>query len=163
MTGLQIVAENGVADSTTDDLAEGQNNLYFTDSRAVSAISGSTIAPAAVEINNYRKEEATQQYVGNASQVAVHSFNYPYESAKYLVRVVGWDGGVKHSQVSEILVTTDGNNNVAITEYGVIHTSTNPLASFSAETNGSQVTLLGTTAVNGCEIIAAATMLSWAD
>jgi hypothetical protein len=31
---LTITAENGVADSTTDDLEEGSTNVYFTDSRA---------------------------------------------------------------------------------------------------------------------------------
>jgi hypothetical protein len=35
---LTFVAENGVADSTTDDLAEGTTSLYFTDERAQDAI-----------------------------------------------------------------------------------------------------------------------------
>ena len=36
-TGLTITAENGVADSTTDDLDEGTTNKYFTDERALTA------------------------------------------------------------------------------------------------------------------------------
>ena len=40
--GLTITAENGVADSTTDDLDEGSTNLYFTNTRARQAISGGT-------------------------------------------------------------------------------------------------------------------------
>jgi hypothetical protein len=36
--GLTITAENGVADSDTDDLAEGTNHLYFTAERAQDAI-----------------------------------------------------------------------------------------------------------------------------
>jgi Flp pilus assembly protein TadG len=40
-TGLyNFVAENGVADSTTDDLVEGTNNLYFTAQRAIDAVGG---------------------------------------------------------------------------------------------------------------------------
>jgi hypothetical protein len=35
--GLTITAENGVDDSTTDDLTEGTTNLYFTDQRALDA------------------------------------------------------------------------------------------------------------------------------
>ena len=35
---LTITAENGVADSTTDDLSEGSTNKYFTDERAQDAI-----------------------------------------------------------------------------------------------------------------------------
>lgn len=40
--GLTITAENGVADSTTNDLAEGNANLYFTNTRARQAVSGGT-------------------------------------------------------------------------------------------------------------------------
>ena len=163
---LVFVAENGVADSTTDDLVEGENNLYFTGGRVLDAIEGADLLPATVSINTFRKEEATQQLVASASTVDVHTFSYPYESAKYLVRVVGWVGGVKHSQMSEILVTIDGNKNIAITEYGTICTDANPLATFSARAwTGSSdfTTLTATTAVAGCEVIAAATLLSWAD
>jgi len=39
---LHITAENGVADSTTDDLDEGTTNKYFTDARARQAISEGT-------------------------------------------------------------------------------------------------------------------------
>lgn len=163
ISGFHIAAENGVADSTTDDLTEGENNLYFTSQRVYDAIDNSDITPASVSVNYYRKEEATQQYVNTPSTVNVHSFSYPYESAKYLVRVVGTVDGVKHSQLTEILLTTDGNNNIAITEYGTICTATGNLASFSASYSGGAFNLTGTTVVNGCEIIAAATMLSWAD
>ncbi len=38
---LDFVAENGVADSTTNDLVEGENNLYFTDERAQDAVGNS--------------------------------------------------------------------------------------------------------------------------
>jgi hypothetical protein len=162
---ITITAENGVADSTTDDLTEGSTNLYFTDQKALDAIDGQTITPLAVEINTYRKEEAAQQYVANASTVNIHSLPAGFESAKYLVRAVAVVNGTKHSQLTEILLTTDGMNNIAITEYGSICTDANNLASFSADMVGlpAQPTLTATTAVAGCEIIAAATMLSWAD
>ena len=39
--GLVITAENGVSDSTTDNLTEGTNNKYFTDERAQDAIGNS--------------------------------------------------------------------------------------------------------------------------
>lgn len=164
--GLTITAENGVADSTTDDLQEGQNNLYFTQDRVLQAIGNQPITPQSVTIDTFRKEEATQQYLNTASTTDVHSMGYPYESAKYLVRVVGWVNGTKHSQVSEILMTVDGNDNIAITEYGTICTDVNPLATFSArldQSGSTKYVLTATTTVNNCEIIAAATMLSWAD
>jgi hypothetical protein len=40
--GLTITAENGVADSNTDQLSEGSTNLYFTNTRARQAVSGGT-------------------------------------------------------------------------------------------------------------------------
>jgi hypothetical protein len=39
--GLTISAENGVADSTTDNLSEGTNNLYFNTERAQDAVGNS--------------------------------------------------------------------------------------------------------------------------
>jgi hypothetical protein len=39
--GLVITAENGVSDSTTDNLTEGSNNLYFNTERAQDAIGNS--------------------------------------------------------------------------------------------------------------------------
>lgn len=44
-SGLTITAENGVADSTTDDLDEGTTNKYYTDARARDAISAEPNGP----------------------------------------------------------------------------------------------------------------------
>lgn len=41
---VNFVAENGVADSTTDDLTEGSTNLYFTDERAQDALAAAIAA-----------------------------------------------------------------------------------------------------------------------
>jgi hypothetical protein len=43
-SGLTITAENGVADSDTDDLDEGSNNKYFTDQRAVDAVEAAAVS-----------------------------------------------------------------------------------------------------------------------
>lgn len=145
----------------TDDVAEG-SNLYFTDQRAVDAITNANIYPTMVDINDYRREEATQQYVGTASTVTAHSFTGNW-SVKYLARIVGTVSGTLHSQVTEILVTVDGAHNVAVTEYGSIYTSEEPLATFTADYDGSATRLRATTANNGMEVVVAATMLSWAD
>ena len=44
ISGLTITAENGVADSNTDNLSEGSNNLYFTNERAQDAIANAIAA-----------------------------------------------------------------------------------------------------------------------
>jgi hypothetical protein len=160
--GLTITAENGVADSDTDDLTEGSTNLYFTDARAQDAVDGTTRSFTSINLNTYRTEEATQQYVAAASTVTAHTFT-GNKSVKYLVRVVGDDAGVTHSQVTELLVTVDGNNNIAVTEYGTIYTSTNPLATATADYSAGDFRLRVTTAIAGAEVIAAATIMSWAD
>jgi len=163
--GLTITAENGVADSTTDDLAEGEDNLYFTNTRVIDAIDNADITPNTVQIDTFRKEEATQTYFSSASTATVHSFGYPFGSVKYIVRVVGNVSGTTHSQVTEILATVDGNNNVAVTEFGSIHTTEPALASFTVDYDGgtSQFRLRATTVNAGSEVIVAATLLSWND
>ena len=164
-SGLTITAENGVADSTTDDLIEGEENLYFTNTRVIDAVDNADITPNTVQIDTFRKEEATQTYFSTASTATVHSFGYPFGSVKYIVRVVGNVSGTLHSQVTEILATVDGNNNVAVTEFGSIHTTEPALASFDVDYDGatSQFRLRATTVNSGSEVIVAATLLSWAD
>ena len=160
--GLTLTAENGVADSDTDDLTEGSTHLYFTDARAQSAVDGTTRSFTAININDYRKEEATQQYVASASTVTAHTFT-GNRSVKYLVRTVGEVSGTLHSQITELLVTVDANNNVAVTEYGTIHTSENALATATVDYSGGEFRLRVTTLIAGAEVVAAATVMSWAD
>jgi len=163
--GLNIVAENGVADSTTDELDEGTTNLYFQDSRVIDAIDGSTIAPEVIDITWVRREEATWTNVATASQVVCHQAGSGEGSMKYLVRVTAEVGGTRHSHVTEILATVDGGNNVAVVEYGTIYTSVNPLATATVLWNGltNCYELNVTTANNNSEVMVAATMLAYQD
>jgi hypothetical protein len=51
--GLTITAENGVADSDTDDLTEGTTNLYFTNQRALDATASAyDVAGAAATVQD---------------------------------------------------------------------------------------------------------------
>jgi hypothetical protein len=61
--GLTITAENGVADSDTDDLAEGTTNLYFTDQRAINAVGGS--ATSANDPNTVVKRDEFGNFAAN--------------------------------------------------------------------------------------------------
>jgi hypothetical protein len=86
-SGLTITAENGVADSTTDDLAEGTTNLYFTDQRAIDAVGGSATRDntpntvvkrdgfgnfAAGQIDAETKITSPDYRVGNAGKIDVN-------------------------------------------------------------------------------------------
>jgi hypothetical protein len=72
-------------------------------------------------------------------------------------------GGTLHSQITELLVTVDGNNNIAVTEYGTVYTSENPLSTATMDYSTGDYRLRVTTAVAGAEVVAAATIMSWAD
>jgi hypothetical protein len=159
--GLTITAENGVADSDTDDLVEGSTNLYFTNSRAVGAINDANIQPQSIDITWVRREEATWTGVPTASKTTVHSFGTNEGSVKYLVRVISGP----NSHVTEVLATTDSNNNVAVVEYGTIYTSLDPLATVTVEWNAgtSEYDLNVTTAQNSSEVLVAATLLAYND
>ena len=61
---IDFVAENGVADSTTDDLVEGVTNLYFTDQRAVDAVINGAVNTDNIE------EGSTNLYFTDARAIA---------------------------------------------------------------------------------------------
>lgn len=161
-SGLTITAENGVADSTTDDLVEGSTNKYFADQLALDAMSNATsVEVQKLDISWVRREEAAYASVATASTATVHSFGTNEGSVKYLVRVYNNN----KSHVTEVLATTDSDNNVAVVEYGTIYTSENPLATVTVVWNASssQYDLNVTTANNNSEVLVAATLLAYND
>ena len=118
--GLTITAENGVADSTTDDLTEGSSNLYFTDARAVEALEAVVPNFDQVDVNSVATQVAATVTASTAGIQNAYSFSTAdYRSAKFLVQVK--DG--THSDVSEVLITTDSSDNIAITEYAIVGTN----------------------------------------
>jgi hypothetical protein len=134
---LVITAENGVADSDTDDLTEGTTNLYFTDQRAIDALQDTTPNFTEVDINSLAKQiAATVSAPTGGSQVTAYSFNSSdYRSAEFLVKTVSGD----HSEISKVLLTLDINNNISITEYGTIGTN-GSLMTVTADTQAGAIT-----------------------
>lgn len=152
---LEIEAENGVADSTTDDLTEGEANLYFTNARAVSALEAVVPNFTEIDINDVATQVAASSS-GDASQ-AVVAYQFPtadYRSAKFLVKVAY----STHTEVSEVLLTLDTADNIAITEYAVV--GTNGVASaITADVSGGNVRLIVTPANNASTIKVMGTLL----
>ena len=157
----QTNAQNYADALTTDDVAEGSTNLYFSNALAVSALEAVTPNFQSVDITWVRREEATWTDANTAGTFTAHTFGTSEGSVKYLVRV--FNNG--ESQVSEVLVTTDSSNNIAVTEYAIIYTSENPLATISADWNAgsSEYRLRITTANNNSEILVAATLVAYND
>ena len=120
---LYVTAENGVADSTTDDLDEGTTNLYFTDQRAVDALEAVVPNFTSVEINSVSKQVAATTAVATAdTATTVFTFDsIEYRSGKFLVKGAFGD----HTEISEVLLTLDELDNIAITEYAIVGTNGN--------------------------------------
>ena len=69
---VSFVAENGVADSTTDDLTEGSTNLYFTDARAQAAVAADiTAAIDAVDTDDIEEGVTNLYFTDARAQSAV--------------------------------------------------------------------------------------------
>ena len=152
--GLVISAENGVADSTTSDLAEG-TRLYFTDARAVSALEAVTPDFAEVELNSVAKQVAATLEAATAGVQTAHAFaKADYRSAEYLVKVAYGT----HTEISKVLLTLDTSDNIAITEYAIVGTN-GSASSISAGVSGANVQLLVTTANNNSTVTVMGTLL----
>ena len=156
-SGLTITAENGVADSNTDQLTEGSTNKYFTDARARTAVDGTDRSFTSVAINSVAKQVAATLAVPTASAQTAHSFaKASYRSAEYLVKVAYGD----HTEISKVLITLDVNDNVAITEYGIVSTTSGSASTISADVSGADVRLRVTTANNTSTITVVGTLLA---
>jgi hypothetical protein len=131
---LYVTAENGVADATTDDLDEGTTNLYFTDQRAVDAIEAVVPDFTEIEINSVSKQIAATVNVANAeTPTVVYSFDTTeYRSAKFIVKAASGS----HTEISEVLITLDTSDNVAITEYAIVSTNGNLIDVTAVEATG---------------------------
>jgi hypothetical protein len=155
-SGLTITAENGVAGSTTTDLSEG-TNLYFTDARARTAVDGTDRSFTSVAINSVAKQVAATLSAPTAGVQTAHSFaKATYRSAEYLVKVAYGD----HTEISKVLLTLDANDNVAITEYGIVSTTTGSASTISADVSGTDVRLRVTTANNTSTVTVVGTLLA---
>ncbi len=155
--GLTITAENGVADSTTDDLDEGTTNKYFTDVRAVDALEAVVPNFTAVELNSVAKQvAATVSAPTAASQVTAYSFaKADYRSAEFLVKVAYG----AHTEISKVLITLDTSDNIAITEYGTIGTNGSAMT-VTADVSGADVRLRVTPANNSSTVTVIGTLLA---
>jgi hypothetical protein len=153
--GLTITAENGVADSDTDDLTEGTTNLYFTAQRAVDALEAVVPNFTAVEVNSVAKQVAATVSCPVAGINQAYGFDpEAYRSAEFLVKVAYGS----HTEISKVLLTLDSSDNIAITEYGIVGTN-GSASSISADISGGNVRLLATTVNNNSTVTVMGTLL----
>ena len=155
--GLTITAENGVADSNTDQLAEGTTNKYFTAQRAVDALEAVVPNFTAVEVNSVAKQiAATVSAPTGGSQVTAYSFaKADYRSAEFLVKTAYG----AHTEISKVLLTLDTSDNIAITEYGIIGTNGSSMT-VTADVDGANVRLRVTPTNNSSTVTVVGTLLA---
>jgi hypothetical protein len=121
----------------TDDVSEG-TNLYFTDARAVDALEAVVPNFTEVDINSVATQVAATGSATGSTENTVYSFaKADYRSAKFLVKVAY----STHTEISEVLLTLDTSDNIAITEYAIVGTN-GSLSTVSAEVSGANINLL---------------------
>ena len=157
-----FVAENGVADSTTADLAEDPDGSgtsgtwYFTDARAVSALQAVTPNFTEVELNSVAKQVAATLSAPTAGVQSAYLWDSAeYRSAEFLVKVAYGS----HTEVSKVILTLDTTNNIAITEYAIVGTN-GSASSISANMSGTDVVLQVTTVNNNSTVTVVGTLLA---
>jgi len=130
---VDFVAENGVADSTTDDLQEGSTNVYFTDERAQDAV--------AQALANGTHTNITVDYNDNNNAISLTgAVTYTDTDARNALS--GGTGITYNSTTGEIAVTAD-----TYDAFGAASTVAGDLTTHISDTSTHGVTgdIVGTT------------------
>jgi hypothetical protein len=102
--------------------SEGTTILYVQDYVETAIETGdATATPTylAIDYNSVATQVAATTTVAGAGQVIAYAFSDAFRSAKFIVKVANGT----HTEVSEVLLTLDTSDNVAITEYAVVGTN----------------------------------------
>ena len=130
-------AQSAVDALDTDDVEEGSTNLYFTNTRAVDALEAVVPNFTAVEVNSLAKQvAATSSSLGSVVATAFSFAKADYKTAKFIVKI---DNGTEN-EVTEVLLTLDSADNIAITEYAIVSTN-GPRGEITADISGANVRL----------------------
>jgi hypothetical protein len=135
--GNLLTLSTDFAEFSTTDIVEG-TKLFFTDARAVTALEAVVPNFEEVRIDSLAKQVAAQVSAPTAATtVTAYAFaKASFRSAKFLVKVAY----STHTEISEVLLTLDTSDNIAITEYAVVGTNGSSSA-ISADIDGTDVRL----------------------
>ena len=149
---------DGFLNSTEGE--EGTTILYVQDyvSNAI-AIGDATATPTylAIDYNSVAKQVAAQDSTaGSGGPEVVYEFaKADYRSAKFIVKLARGS----HTQVSEVLLTLDTSDNVAITEYAIVGTN-GSLGDVGAFISGANVSLTVDSGINVTDVTIIGTLLA---
>jgi hypothetical protein len=138
-------AQTAAATDATTKANAAKAAAEATAAAANAAQQAGTTAFTALNISDVSMQTAAQSMPTSGSSAIIGFDSAVYRTAKATVKVRNAD----HTQVSELLITLDTSNNVAITEYGIV-TSNGSLADVSAEYKSSTgFTNIWVTPLNG--------------
>jgi chemotaxis protein histidine kinase CheA len=116
----QAAAEATAAGDATTKANAAQAAAEATAQAALDDVLDSTTPFTDLSINSVAKQVAARVTSLGSVPVTAYQFNKTnFKSGKFLIKI---DNGT-HNEISEILVTLDSSNNVAITEYAIVGTN----------------------------------------
>ena len=153
----QSAAEATAAADATSKANAAQSAAESTAATANTAQQNGTTSFTAINYNSVAKQVAatTGNIVTAAETTAISWTAVDYRSAKFVVKV---KNGV-HTQVSDLVVTLDTANNVAVSEYGITYSNGTELAAVSADYSGSDVRIRVTPANANTEVVVVGTLI----
>ena len=161
--GSAATAQSNAETFATNAANAAQSAAEATAQAALDNVLDGSTQFTAVNIAGYTRQVGQWTNAGTAgAQVTAYSYSTGWGSAEFLVRVMSNAAGHQHSQLSKVLVTTDGAGNVAVTEYGIVTTNGN-MGDVTADISGGNVRILVTPQYASSEVIVSGTLLAYND
>ena len=153
----QAAAVSAAAADATSKANAAQAAAEATAAAANTAQQNGTTAFTAINYNSVAKQVAatTGNIVTAAATTALSWVAEDYRSAKLVVKAKNGS----HTQVSDLVVTLDTSNNVAVSEYGITYSNGTELAAVTADYSGSDVRIRVTPANNNTEVVVVGTLI----
>ena len=153
----QSAATTAAASDATTKANAAQAAAEATAAAANTAQQNGTTAFTAINYNSVAKQVAatTGNIVTAAATTALSWVAADYRSAKLVVKAKNGS----HTQVSDLVVTLDTSNNVAVSEYGITYSNGTELAAVTADYSGSDVRIRVTPANNNTEVVVVGTLI----
>lgn len=140
-------------DQAESDAVSSANS--YTDSAIAAGDSVAEPVYAAIDFNGVAKNVAATVSVPTASTVTAYEWNHSgFKSGKFTVKVAAGT----HTELSEVLITTDTSNNVHLTEYGMVGTN-GSLSTISADFDTNKIRVRVTTLNNNSTVVVAGTLI----
>jgi hypothetical protein len=149
---LEAATKQYVDQAETDAVASANS---YTDGAILAGNAVAEPVYAAIDFNGLAKNVAAKVTVPTMTTVTAYEWNHNgFTSGKFTVKVAAGT----HTELSEILVTTDTSNNVHFTEYGMVGTN-GSLSTISADFDTNKIRIRVTTLNNNSTVLVAGTLI----